>query len=812
MIKTELPLIGLLNEVILPHETRECIPPAIDAATCEALENGTELTQLVALCVTSQAELPALITARWATVCRIVVADKDSVTLEGQRRVRVLSASGKKSPYSATVEEVPEEEDNDAAEMAREAHRLIAALQVSMPRAGVDSRVHTALGELVRSLRSIQELKKSLEVPAAESMRCLAEELASQAQGTQAECELEAALRELAGRPKLPKAMRHRLWAQVVGIQRRLDVHDANLADSGGDEVAALQRRLSQAGLPKLARITAKRELRTLRSLSETHHDYVVKLGHLRFMAQLPWHPTPPSELSIERVENELNREHTGLDKAKQRVLEYFAVRTLGGEARATVLCFVGPPGVGKTSMGRAIARALDRPFVRVALGGVHDECEIRGHRLSFVAAAPGSILKAVADAAHLSEDDRSPVILLDEIDKVSTARDRSPAAALLEVLDPEQNSHFRDNYLGVPYDLSPVLFICTANDLDAILPTLRDRLEIVELDGYSVGEKREIAKRHLSTRTAEDCGLPEVPELSDQVLDFLIEGYTREAGVRQLARTLASLFRARALAHLRQKQRAGDSEAPALRAAETKSEPGAEKPEVEVDEVESVLGPPRYRTIRQPDALPVGVATGLSVGPHGGSKLFIEVARTPGKGELRLTGRLGDIMRESAYAALTRLRMMSQHHGLDGSAFEADFHVHVPEGATAKDGPSAGIALFAAFLSAARGVPIRADVAMSGEVTLSGNVLAVGGVRQKLLAAERAGIRKVVLPALNRADVSESLHRDLKLDAVFAGDLDEVVAAVFDGGFFAPSNREYGPKASNSAAVPGSGNSQSRA
>ena len=505
----------------------------------------------------------------------------------------------------------------------------------------------------------------------------------------------------------------------------------------------------------------AKRELKLLRSMKKDHHDYSNYIAHLQLMARLAWHPESLPPVDLDRVRAILDRDHTGLEKPKQRILEYLAVRSLGGECRSTVLCLAGPPGVGKTSVARAVAEALGRKFVRVALGGVHDECELRGHRMSFQAAAPGRILSGLSLAGT-----NTPVVLLDEIDKVGLDRSRSPHGALLEILDPEQNAHFQDNYLAVPYDLSNAFFFCTANDLSGIPETLRDRLEIIELDGYSTAEKAEIAERHIHARLAEDSGLRQKLPIDKDALLLLIEGYTRESGVRQLQRALGSIYRARAL----RVARAGDpGDAAAL------STP------ITAEEVRKVLGPMSHEPQLVRTQLPVGVATGLSVGPHGGAVLEIEVGRMAGtdKGQLRATGRLGEVMREAAEMALAHLRTHAAAYGIDPRRLMEDVHVHVPDGATAKDGPSAGVALVLAFLSSLLDRPLPADLAITGEVTLSGRVLPVGGIRQKLLAAERAGARRVMLPRANEKECPE----ELKVEAIFVETVREAVAAAFGAG-----------------------------
>lgn len=768
--RAQLPLIGLLEDAVLPGEERALAPPAVDPGTLAALERALRDSphglRLCALTITSAVELPSLVTSRWGTECTVVAAEAASVTLRGERRVRLLSARGKESPYTADVEVSPDPPGGGApAELVAGAHAVLAALEAGALPEVPDwaERISPAIGALVRALTPAEALKETLRHPLPEALRKLAQTLAARSPGQHGACALEAMARELAGKPDVPKPTRQRLWSQVVEIQKRLDIHDPSVPEEEGDDVSRLQRKLMQAGLPKAAREVAKRELRLLRGMSSNHHDYSTYVAHLDFMARLPWQPDPPRPIDLAAVQAALDREHSGMEKAKQRVLEHLAVRALGGESSSMILCLSGPPGVGKTSIAHAIAEALGRPFVRVPLGGVHDEGELRGHRLSFTAASAGRILKGLAQAGSASA-----LVLLDEIDKIGTDRQRSPAAALLEVLDPEQNTHFQDNYLGVPYDLSHVLFIATANETSHLHPTLMDRMEPVELDGYTAREKSAIARAHLLERLRAEHGLPAAPEVEDEALRLLVEGHTREAGVRQLRRALGAVFRARALALVR-----GGADAGATAAAP-----------ITAEEIAAALGPARYAVATLPDALPPGVATGMSVGPGGGSILFLEVGVMPGKGRLTLTGRLGEVMRETAHAALALLRVDPGRFGAERARLAAaDLHLHVPDAATAKDGPSAGIAVFCAMLGALTGKPVRADVAMTGELSLTGRVLPVGGVRAKLLAAERAGVRRVILPEGNRADVPP----DLSAEVITARSIEEVVAAAFPDGAVAP-------------------------
>lgn len=737
--KNEIGLIGLHNDVLLPGERREFRSPVVTVATLAKLSKSPP-EELATVCVSTPSELPGLVAARWVTVARIAGVTEEELVLEGLYRARVQEATGGESPYAARLLPKDPQETTELGPLLKEAHRLIAALDAGAD-VGSDARreaLRSALLGLARATMTTEELGDALKLPAHETLRAQAQRLTVSRVVEETACQLEAELVEIAEQPSLSKNQRQKLWSQVIAIQRRLDVYEPGVSDSDTEEIGHLQRKLQQLGLPKTARVTAKRSLRLLRNMTTSNHDYSTYLGHVSFMAQLPWHPQPEKGLSLGALEKELDREHHGLEEPKRRILEYFAVRALGGKAMSTVLCLAGPPGVGKTSLARAIAKALDRPLAHVALGGMHDESEMRGHRLTFVAAAPGRILRGIADAGQ-----QNCVMLLDELDKVSTATGRSPSAALLEVLDPQQNHGFRDNYLGVPYDLSEVLFICTANELDKIPGPLRDRLEVIELEGYTLAEKVAIAESHLLPAAARACGFPSAPVMKSSDLERLIEGYTREAGVRELNRKLSSLFRARALQRLKNAE---------------SDQPIDDDTAFAWDEIVEILGPERYRNKSQPDVLPVGVATGLSVTEFGGGTLFVEVGSMPGKGEIRTTGRLGEVMRESVQAALAHIKVNPDRYDIERRQLQVDLHLHLPEAAIAKEGPSAGIAVFAAMLSALRDEPLPADLAMTGEITLTGNVLPVGGVKAKLLAAERAGLKRVLIPDGNRADVPKEL------------------------------------------------------
>ena len=540
------------------------------------------------------------------------------------------------------------------------------------------------------------------------------------------------------------------LREQMAAIQRELGDEGSNKQD-----LADLEKAIAEAKMPPDVEAAAKKELRRLQRTPEAAAEYGMIRSYLDTLLELPWAPPEPKDIDIAEARRILDADHYGLEKIKQRIIEYLAVRKLAPEGKAPILCFVGPPGVGKTSLGQSIARAMGRKFARVSLGGVHDEAEIRGHRRTYIGALPGNIIQAIRKAGA-----RDCVMMLDEIDKMGTGIHGDPGAAMLEVLDPEQNSTFRDNYLDVPFDLSRVVFITTANMLETIPGPLRDRMEIIALSGYTAGEKLEIAKRYLVRRQLEANGLkPEQVEIDDASLRRIIEGYTREAGVRNLEREIGRVLR-----HV------------AVEIAEGKTD----KRRIGVEELEKTLGPVRFENeVAMRSSVP-GVATGLAWTPVGGDILFIEATRTPGGGRLLLTGQLGEVMRESAQAALSLVKSQAATLKIDPALFEkSDIHVHVPAGATPKDGPSAGVAMFMALTSLLTGRTIRSDTAMTGEISLRGLVLPVGGIKEKVVAAAAAGITRVMLPARNRRDYDDIPEEVRKaLEFVWLEKVDDAVAA----------------------------------
>jgi ATP-dependent Lon protease len=529
-------------------------------------------------------------------------------------------------------------------------------------------------------------------------------------------------------------------------------------ADGSKSELSELKQQVRDAGMPPEVEEQALRELNRLERMPEQAAEYSMTRTYLEWLLAMPWAKIDPEQVDIEQARRILDEDHYGLAKIKRRILEFLAVRKLNPEGRSPILCFVGPPGVGKTSLGQSIAKAIGLKFGRVSLGGVHDEAEIRGHRRTYIGALPGNIVQALRKAGR-----RNPVLMLDEVDKLSASYQGDPFSALLEVLDPEQNNTFRDNYLGVPFDLSKVLFIATANVLDSIPAPLRDRMEIIELTGYTEEEKLQIARRYLLKRQLQANGLTaEQVQISDEAMCRVIADYTREAGVRNLERQIGALLR---------------NSAVTIASAEAQS--------VAIDSgaVERILGAPRFESdVALRTSVP-GVATGLAWTPAGGDILFIESSRVRGSGKLILTGQLGDVMKESAQAAVTLVKSQADRLGIDPNILDdSDLHIHVPAGAIPKDGPSAGVAIATSLASLLTQRTVRADVAMTGEISLRGVVMPVGGIKEKCVAAARAGIRTVILPARNRRDledIPDSVRT--RLEFVWAEKIDDVLARALE-------------------------------
>ncbi len=544
------------------------------------------------------------------------------------------------------------------------------------------------------------------------------------------------------------------LRQQLKAIKEELGEDDGDQGDLDG-----LEERIAKAELPQEADQVAKKQLKRLRTMQVGSAEYTVVRTYLDWILDVPWSTSTEDNLDILEVRRVLDEDHYGLEKVKKRIVEYLAVRKLKKDKKGPILCLLGPPGVGKTSLGKSIARALGRKFVRVSLGGVHDEAAIRGHRRTYVGALPGQIIQGMKKSGTVN-----PVFMMDEVDKIGHDFRGDPSAALLEVLDPEQNNTFADHYLEIPYDLSKVMFVATANIADPIPPPLRDRMEILELPGYTRKEKLAIAKQHLIPKQLEEHGITtQLLEITDEAIEEIIEHYTREAGVRSLERQIASVIRG-----------------VAVKVAEGNSEKRTIKTE---EQLREFLGAVKYTSEVAERTEETGVATGLAWTSAGGEILFIEATRMFGTGKLQLTGQLGDVMKESAHAALSYVRSNAEKFGIAKDFLEkSDVHIHIPAGGMPKDGPSAGITMFTALVSLLTGIRVRHDVAMTGEISLRGRVLPIGGLKEKTLAAHRAGIKRVIVPDRNKADLEEVPQeiRD-ELEFVFVSKLDEVLAAALE-------------------------------
>jgi len=639
--------------------------------------------------------------------------------------------------------------------LTRNVSQNFVALVAESPRLSDDLQVlgsnvddPSKLADLVASNLEVdvagkQELLEELHVPT--RLRKVLDEVARERDALKVESEIREKVQTDIGKTQRDYLLRQQLEA----IRQELGEGQ----DPEG-EVERLRARIEAARMPEEAQHQATRELDRLAQMPPAAAEHGVIRSYLEWMVDLPWAVLSEDRLDVAEARRILDEDHFGLEKVKDRIVEYIAVLSLKRDLKGPILCFVGPPGTGKTSLGRSIARALGRKFVRISLGGVHDEAEIRGHRRTYVGALPGRIVQGLRRGAT-----RNPVFLLDEVDKVGADFRGDPSSALLEVLDPEQNSSFSDHYLEVPFDLSQVLFIATANQMDPVPPALRDRMEVIELPGYIEEEKVEIARRYLLPRQRRENGIEPIGfEVDESALRSLIRSYTREAGVRNLERELGSLCR---------------------KLARRVAEEGVSGPvRISAGDLPGLLGPIKFEPeIAERTGQP-GVAVGLAWTPAGGDILFVESTRMPGKGELKLTGSLGEVMRESAEAARSWLRTHAADFALDQAAFESsDVHVHVPAGGVPKDGPSAGIAMVTSLASLFTGRSARPDVAMTGEITLRGKVLPVGGIKEKVLAAKRAGIACVVLPEPNRRDLEEVPAELLEgLDLEFVREIDEAL------------------------------------
>ena len=698
-----------------------------------------------------------------ARILKVIKLAKDnfSVILQGVSRVRILEHTQRDPFVISRVQPVPDLSKPDVELDAlvlnlKDIAKRVVKLMPELPKeaaALVDSVAEAGqLADLITSnldlsVEEKQEILETFDLKA--RLRKVLAFLSRQLEILKVREKINTQVQEEMGRNQREYVLRQQLKA----IKEEL----GELDDSTGD-VDEFKDKIARANMPEDVQKIALKQLDRLKVMQPSSAEYTVTRTYLEWLTELPWSVQTEDNLDIENVRKVLDEDHYDLDKVKKRIVEYIAVRKLKPDKKGPILCLVGPPGVGKTSLGRSIGRAIGRKFARVSLGGVRDEAEIRGHRRTYVGSLPGRIIQNMKKAGTIN-----PVFMLDEIDKLGHDFRGDPAAALLEVLDPEQNNAFSDHYLEVAYDLSRVMFIATANIMDPVPPALRDRLEILELPGYTRDEKLAISKQFLVPKQLEEHGLtPEQLELDPSAVSEIIESYTREAGVRNLEREIANVVRGFA-----------------VKVAEGKA--GEEVVRIVREDLSSYLGPQKYISeVAERQAEP-GVATGLAWTPVGGDIIFVESTMMPGKGNLVLTGQLGDVMKESAQAALSYVRSRASFFGIDERFLEKhDIHVHIPAGAIPKDGPSAGITLFIALVSMLKGKGVPPDVALSGEITLRGTVLPVGGIKEKVLAAHRAGIKKIILPERNQKDLIDVPEQALnELEILFVRRMEEVIPLV---------------------------------
>jgi ATP-dependent Lon protease len=743
MAKTPLassyPVLPLKSTVLFPHIL---IPVAVgrqqSVAATEAALALEDKTIIAAVQREAQIQSPGLEdlypTATLAVVKRVIQRQENVLQLliQGVERVRLVQAETTTPYLHVAVSRLAEPQDDSPEVMAlfrniqtlvRQAVRHLETIPEDMANLLISTAEPVKLAYLIATVLNI-DTEQEMHLLEIDSLRELLQRVYEH---LSREVQILELRQKIAGETQieLDKAQReYVLRQQLKQIKKELGEDDEH------DDLEVLRQRLAETTLPDDVRKELDRELARLQRLAPAAPDYQVLRSYLEFALELPWTATTTDQLDLNRAQQVLNEDHFGLEDVKDRIIEHLAVMQLKPAAKSPILCFVGPPGVGKTSLGHSIARALGRRFERFSLGGVHDEAELRGHRRTYIGALPGRILQAIRRVGV-----RNPVLMLDEVDKLGRDFRGDPAAALLEILDPAQNHTFRDHYLDLPFDLSNAFFICTANALETIPGPLLDRLEIMTLPGYSEEEKLEIARRYLLPRQIDNGGLlPEQLQLTDAALRTIIGRYTREAGVRQLERTIASIARkiARRVAL---------------------QEPL--KTHLEPADLDDLLGPENYSFEEARQQLPAGVAAGLAVTPTGGDVLYVEAQLLPGGKGFTLTGQLGDVMRESAEIARDLLWAEASRFDVDLKAFETNgMHIHVPAGAIPKDGPSAGTAIATALTSLLTHKPVRADTAMTGEITLAGLVLPVGGIKEKVLAARRAGLRRVILPKSNAKDL----------------------------------------------------------
>jgi ATP-dependent Lon protease len=708
------------------------------------------------------------------------------VLVEGLARVRVLEYRREGLDFRARIEPHPEHVERSIevdAYLRRVREQIDKAVSLAT---GLSPELRGILLGIDDPLRLCYVLASLLDMkPEDRQLLLEQDELAVKLSAISTALQREIALLELKGKIESQAQQEMSDQQRQYYLRQQLKAIQEELGESEGAESDELRQRIEKADLPEAVRAAVERELKRLERMPQASPEYQMVRTYIDWVLEVPWNIVTDDRLDPVEARRVLDEDHYDLDKVKERIVEYLAVRKLKGDMKGPILCFVGPPGVGKTSLGQSIARAMNRRFVRISLGGVRDEAEIRGHRRTYIGSMPGRIVQAMKQAGSMN-----PVFMLDEIDKVSAgAFTGDPAAALLEVLDPAQNHSFRDHYLEVNLDLSRVLFITTANQLATIHPALQDRMEVIPLSGYSEEEKLHIARRYLLPRQRSEHGLDEATlELEDEAIRRIISEYTREAGVRNLERQIGTVCR-KVAARVATAPDAGAARPPAGgdggAATAVAEAPPAVRFRVGASEIPDYLGPPRFKPEVAFRTSRPGVATGVAWTETGGDVLFVEASLLPGgKGNIILTGQLGNVMQESARAAVSHIRTRAAALGVPPDFLDQhDLHIHVPAGAIPKDGPSAGVTIATAIVSALRRQPVRHDVAMTGEITLSGLVLPVGGIREKALAARRQGIRTFVLPAQNEADL-EDLPEEVRRDLTFVPvqTLDDVLDVALPG------------------------------
>ncbi|MCC6160227.1 MAG: endopeptidase La [Deltaproteobacteria bacterium] len=749
---TNLPVLPLRNAVLFPNSIA---PMAVGRKfSLSAVEAAMEDNSLIAIFtqIDPDVEVPVGSDLHpYGTLAKVLKVMKEresgtkTVLLQGISRVKLLRFTSI-TPHMRVDVEYPEEQKADDAEieaLSKKTKEL--ALEVIQNSPNIPAEAKQFVTEIQDIGPLCDLIAANMNVPIEEKITIL------QTMDIKARCRrvgrlLHNELELIKVKKRIDDEIRTELDKnqKEYYLRKQMDAIRKELGDDDSPEsdVDELKKRVEDANLPTEAKEAADREIKRLQRIPPSSPEHTVSLTYLEWILDLPWSKTTEDKIEIQLAQEILDEDSYGLEKVKKRILEFLAVRKLKPEIKGPILCLVGPPGVGKTSLGASIAKAMGRKFYRMSLGGLHDEAEIRGHRRTYIGSMPGRILQGLKKVGV-----RNPVFVLDELDKLGADFRGDPSSALLEVLDPEQNNTFSDNYMQIPYDLSQVLFIGTANRADTIPIALRDRLEIIEIPGYTSQEKMIIARSHLIKEELDNHGIkPEQLEITDEGLGMIVDHYTREAGVRQLKRNIAGICRA---------------------AARTIAGGDAERIVVGVELVEEFLGPEQYFQEVAERTSQAGVATGMAWTPAGGDILFIETTMMRGKGNLILTGKLGEVMQESARAALSYIRSKATEFDIDPEIFEkVDLHIHIPSGAIPKDGPSAGITLVAALASLLTGRKVSPDVAMTGEVTLRGQVLQVGGIKEKILAAKRAGIKRILLPEKNRKDlveVAENLREGLE-------------------------------------------------